>query len=88
MPCESVALANGQSAIICRGRPRRRKCSVCKDRWSQRECDYPEAKRKSGTCDKPLCMRCAVKGGENIDFCPHHPAGTLRGPAQIAMDGL
>lgn len=73
MTCESVTLANGTRAIICRSRPRRRKCSCCGTRWAERECDYPDLKRKSGTCDKPLCTKCAVKGGDNIDYCPHHP---------------
>jgi hypothetical protein len=73
MPCTPVKLAGGQTAIICTGRRPRRKCSVCKERLAQRECDYPDQQRKSGTCDKPLCTRCAVSGGDNIDFCPSHP---------------
>lgn len=88
MPCTTHILASGQRAIVCTGRRGRKRCSACKTGWASLECDFPTPARKSGTCDKPLCAECAVRKGENLDFCPHHPKDATPGPAQIAMEGL
>lgn len=34
--------------------------------WKKVEMD------KTITCDKPLCDECAIKMGNQIDFCPNH----------------
>lgn len=33
---------------------------------------YTVRMSKTITCDRPLCEKCAVKNGKNIDFCPKH----------------
>jgi len=85
MPCEHVTIEN-RRMIVCTGRRGRRQCSACKNAWASLECDYPDAKKKSGTCDKPLCTECAVKMGENLDYCPHHKTETPPGPAQLGLE--
>lgn len=85
MPCQHVTLKDGTPAIACTGRRGRKRCSACKRTWATLECDFPTPARKSGTCDKPLCQKCAVSKGDNLDFCPHHPADATPGPSQLGM---
>ncbi len=86
MPCIPFQTKDGATGIICTGRRGRRRCSTCKNAWTSLECDYPMPDHKSGTCDKPLCARCAVSIGPNVDHCPHHPKEL---PAhQPRMEGL
>lgn len=84
MICEHVQMPGGGFAIVCH-RGSRRRCSVCKNAWADLSCDFPTPTRKSGTCDKPLCTACAVKMGEDLDFCPSHPRGVPPGAAQEAL---
>lgn len=85
MPGAWVNMPGGGVAHVRFSRKPRRRCSCCRDAWATLECDHPTPSRKSGTCDKPLCRRCAVNGGENIDYCPTHPPAA---GAQLAMEGL
>lgn len=86
MPCAPFQTSDGTRGLACvRGRSRRR-CSVCKNAWADFSCDFPRPDRKSGTCALPLCGKCKVKVGDDLDFCPHHPRETPPGPAQIGMD--
>ncbi len=74
MPCNDVKLPNGGYAIVCTRGKRPIICAVCKRRGSKL-CDFPLTGAKSGkTCDRPLCDRCAVSGGKEIDYCPTHAA--------------
>jgi len=83
MPCIPFQTKDGLRGFARVSRPRRRKCSCCGTAWSTLECDYPTPSRKSGTCDKPLCGKCAVSVGPNLDYCPDHPAAA---GAQAAME--
>ena len=87
MPGQWITLPGGFTAHVRTSRRPRRRCSnhPC-IRWATLECDYPTPARKSGTCDKPLCSTCAVKGGADIDYCPHHPKDQTG--QQLGMDGL
>jgi hypothetical protein len=85
MPCIPIQMPGGATAIVCTGRRGRRRCSACKNAWASLECDFPTPSRKSGTCDKPLCTDCAIKMGEDLDYCPHHPRETPPEPAQGAL---
>lgn len=84
MICEPFVTPEGVRGIMC-SRGGRRRCSACKRTWATLECDFPTPARKSGTCDKPLCRRCAISKGDNLDFCPHHPEGGLPGPDQMGL---
>lgn len=86
MPGGYVRMPGGGVAHVRYSNRPRRKCSCCKDRRATLECDYPDAKRKSGLCDKPLCAKCAVKVGKDLDHCPHHPRD--QAGQQMAMEGL
>ena len=69
MPCNHVTLPGGGYAIICSRGRRPRPCACC-NLPSTKLCDFPTGNGK--TCDLPLCDKCAVKGGPNVDFCPGH----------------
>lgn len=88
MPCVPFTTPDGLRGIACLGKRGRRKCSACKTAWADLACDFPDDKKKSGTCDKPLCTKCAVHVGEDLDHCPSHPRGTPSGPAQLGLEGL
>jgi len=83
MPCQTVKLANGETAIVCTGRRRQRKCACGNP--ATLECDFPTPHKASGTCDKPLCKRCAVRVGPNLDHCPDHPREQSAPPAQFVL---
>lgn len=76
MPCRTIKLPDGTTAIACT-RGRRGTCSVpgC-GRPSERLCDYLlapfEVGKEPKTCDAKLCSRCAVRVGPNKDYCPPH----------------
>lgn len=50
-------------------KPRTRKCVRCGHAGTIL-CDFPIGAKK--TCDAALCGSCAVSGGEDVDYCPHH----------------
>lgn len=69
MPCNTVKLPGGYTAIVCTGRRggASRMCSC--QRIATLVCDWPlEA---GGTCDKNICTGCrrVVRG---LDICPFH----------------
>lgn len=73
MPCHTVALPDGNRAIVCgRGRPRSR-CVSC-GAPADRECDWKVPSRRSGTCDAPICARCTHEPAQDKDLCPNHAA--------------
>jgi hypothetical protein len=87
MPCVVFQTKDGLRGIAkVSHRPRRRCSNVDRSgpctRWASLECDFPSTKKKSGTCDKPLCTTCAVKMGDDLDYCPSHPRDVPPGPAQ------
>ncbi len=73
MPCDFVKLPGGGTAIVCsRGHAVRRfsqKCAYCQNE-SSLLCDFKVGEGK--TCDKPICKRCSVHVGENLDHCRIH----------------
>ncbi len=69
VPCESVSLPGGGSAIVCTGgRVKRCKCG----RRSTRLCDWKVASKRSGTCDAPLCANCSTMPADDKDLCAEH----------------
>ena len=72
MTCETVILPDGQRAIVCGPRQRRRKCSGCGRMTADRQCDWKVSTHKSGTCDKWVCASCTVNPGPDKDICPEH----------------
>lgn len=72
MACETVDLGNGQRAIVCGARPKRKKCAC--GRPAGLACDWKTAERKSGTCDVPICGECSFSPAEGKDLCPEHKA--------------
>lgn len=71
MPCETITLPGGISAIVCTRRKPRRRCSCGSGQFTSLLCDHP--KPRGGTCDKPLCDGCAVVVGTDRHHCPGHP---------------
>ena len=69
MPCESFNTSEG-SFLVCRGRGRRKKCSVkgC-SAIADYACDYPVGDGK--TCDRALCRDHAIKQLDRAPF-PWH----------------
>lgn len=58
----------------CRCRSLPKLCSMpnCNAK-SSKLCDYPVTRNGvQGTCDRPLCSRCAVSQGKDVDYCPEH----------------
>lgn len=78
MPCANLKLASGETAIVCTGRQRQRKCAC--GRRATLLCDF-KADGAKKSCDKPLCSHCAVRIGPDIDHCPSHH--TM--PAQLPL---
>lgn len=77
MTCEYVKIPNGPMAIVCHRNRRKVRCAC--GAIASRECDFVIDRTHSAgkiTCDKPLCTKCAVSGGANVDYCPDHPAQT------------
>jgi hypothetical protein len=72
MRCTRIAVPGG-IGFVCSSREPRKSCSC--GRASTALCDYPLTGSKAGkTCDKPLCDRCRVRIGDNVDRCPAHHA--------------
>ena len=90
MTCKVVKLPGGETAIVCHGRGRRPKRCACGGiavALCDFEIDEPvirrgEQQRRKRTCDKPLCARCRVVVGKNVDYCRNHPAPA---GAQLAL---
>ena len=81
MPCTTIALPGGQTAIVCHDAPRPRSCSVCGVKTRRYKlCDYQvlSGYRSAtlSTCDAPLCTACAVHREPDIDYCPLHAAAS------------
>ena len=84
VPCETVTLPGGQTAIVCsRGRSRIKKCGVC-GRLSSRLCDFKVG--PSGTCDKPLCMQCTTRLPGDKDACPEHAQACLDACRRLGVE--
>lgn len=71
MKCSTVKLPGGGVAIVCGSRQAKKHCKKC-GAASTVLCDF-KATPESKTCDKPLCRRCAVNVGPDLDHCPDHP---------------
>jgi hypothetical protein len=72
MPCNTVKLRNGFTAIACSGRQREKQCAYC-GRASSRLCDFPVQRAgKPATCDAALCERCTWSISEGRDLCRAH----------------
>lgn len=77
--------------VCSRGPKPRKLCVPClragRKTPSTKLCDYPEGAAKvamlpdrglyppSQTCDTPLCGKCAVRKGKDLDWCPEHKEG-------------
>lgn len=72
MKCETVILPDGMTAIVCRSKPRVRKCGSCHSAPGMLLCDWKDAKRKSGTCDAPICPKCAKEVAPDKHLCVIH----------------
>ncbi len=68
MPCHTMNLPGGGSAIVCTPRGKQRRCRWCM-RWHTKLCDAPKGK---GTCDAPMCDDHATPDGPDRDLCPTH----------------
>ena len=80
MTCEWIRLPGGGDAIVCRPRPKRRRCCHvrgCTASGSY-QCDFPTGKGK--TCDRYLCATHRVPQGPGRDFCRDHT-----GPEQLCL---
>lgn|SRR5262249_37800213 len=71
-PCQADAFEFDEAGIFTG------KCG----RPSSKLCDAPAGTDLGGrtlTCDMPICVKHATRGGEHVDYCPHHahlaPAG-------------
>lgn len=69
MPCIPVQIPGAFGLVCTRGGRRPKPCSIC-GQPSARLCDWRKPNGKS--CSKPLCERCAVPGGPDVDWCPSH----------------
>lgn len=67
MVCRTIKTERGY-AIVCGPRKSIRRCAC--GRPATKLCDHPAGNEK--TCDKPLCDRCAVRRGPNVDWCREH----------------
>lgn len=82
MPCRTINLGNGATAIVCTRGERRHRCKEC-GHAASRQCDYPLRGKASGrTCSAYLCARCAVVVGPDRDYCPPHARLAAKGEQQ------
>lgn len=66
MPCEFM-----DGMIICSRGSRQPRCRCGAP--STKLCDFPLTGEKTGkTCDRPLCDRCTVSAGPDLDYCEPH----------------
>ncbi len=87
MDCEKVTFQtkNGPvTAIVCGARRRRTPCRSCGAPDATLLCDFPVG--PGATCDAPICWRCAMHAGADLDYCPTH-AADARQPHQLALFG-
>lgn len=73
MPCASVKLPGGVSAIVCTS-GRGPRCACGSGKVPTRLCDWKVPERESGTCDRPVCLDCTHVPARNKDLCPAHAA--------------
>ena len=74
MPCRTIDLGNGASAIACSRGQRAKLCvaPAC-GRPSTVLCDFPLVGGRAGaTCDRPICRAHAKHVGPDRDYCPSH----------------
>ena len=86
MPCETLVLPDGTTAIVCTRGQRTPRCSVpgCRNPGAHL-CDHPLAGKKAGkTCDRRICAVHATKTGPDRDLCPAHAA--LSPSTQLGLD--
>jgi hypothetical protein len=94
MTCRLYKMPNGTTMICCSRGYNTKRCRVC-GRPATKLCDYQLTGPKAGqTCDTPLCDRCAVSLGVNMDYCPVHarlvagrPGTTRNNPEQPGTAG-
>lgn len=84
MPCNTVKLPGGMTAIVC-SRPARGSYCTC-GRRAPLVCDWPVPEKNSGTCDKPICPRCSRKQGER-DYCLTHRGAPSMTQAEMDLAG-
>lgn len=85
MPCRTINLGNGATAIVCTRGERSHSCRECGARASK-QCDYALRGRASGrTCSVYLCDRCAVVAGAELDYCPTHARVAAKESVQLTL---
>jgi hypothetical protein len=84
--CERLQFPDGNVAIVCGVRRRRRPPCAC-GAASEYECDGPRRHHagKSPTCDRPLCRRCRIHVPPNQDFCSEHRQYAKEAAAQLRL---
>ena len=90
MPCHWIKMPDGTVAHVRTSGYRAPKCSC--GRPSTKLCDFvvssPQQVTHKKTCDKPLCDRCAVHAGTDLDFCSAHAeAGRQQQGQQPLFEG-
>jgi hypothetical protein len=70
MSCEHIKLPDGNFAIICGMRGKKRFCAC--GRAADLLCDWKVKEKKSGTCDLPICAQHAKQVGPDKHLCPQH----------------
>lgn len=70
MHCTRVKLPNGTQAIVCSGRPRRRKCIRCGG-TATLQCDGIISGLPIETCDAHICAECSTPDGP-LEYCREH----------------
>jgi hypothetical protein len=74
---------NGQGVMVCGVREKTLgPCRVCGSRPATRLCDFEISPGK--TCDARMCDHCALRVGDDTDFCPKHSDST----DQLALPGM
>jgi hypothetical protein len=87
--CDKVDMGNGDFAIICGGRHKRQPPCITCGHPSSKLCDFPVVVNgKPRTCDKPICSRCAVSKGPDVDWCQPHERNSAGIFAQREREGL
>lgn len=72
MTCKVTKLGPDSYIIQC-SRGLNYRCRFCGSGNATKLCDFPLRGEMAGkTCDIRMCARCAVKVGENKDYCPPH----------------
>lgn len=68
--CEHVDFGDGNFAVICGGRRRRRYCAC--GHQAPFLCDWKVKEKRSGTCDLPICEKHALQVAPDKHLCPQH----------------